>query len=74
MKVRRTIRSLALTAMPLILASACTAEPDRVLLRRHAGDNYCHMKVETQGDPKTPGEREVVDYYGPCDERPSPRR
>jgi hypothetical protein len=43
-------------------------------MRRHAGYNYCHMKVESAGDPSRPGEREVVDYYGPCDERPTPRR
>jgi hypothetical protein len=37
-------------------------------------DNRCHMKIETYGDPNMPTEREVVDYYGPCDERPGPRR
>jgi hypothetical protein len=48
----------------------CTAAPDRILLKERAGDNYCHMKVETYGDPTRPTERQVVDYYGPCDEPP----
>jgi hypothetical protein len=52
----------------------CTAEPDRILMKVHGEDNRCHMKIETYGDPTMPTEREVVDYYGPCDERPGPRR
>jgi hypothetical protein len=52
----------------------CTAAPDRILLKEQGEDNRCHMKIETYGDPANPTEREVVDYYGPCDERPSPRR
>jgi hypothetical protein len=48
--------------------AACTAVGDRVIYRRYAGyDNYCHMKVETAGDSARPTEREVIDYYGPCD-------
>jgi len=52
----------------------CTAAPDRILLKEQGEDNHCHMKIETYGDPANPTEREVVDYYGPCDERPGPRR
>ena len=52
----------------------CTATPDRILLKEEGEDNRCHMKIETYGDPANPTEREVVDYYGPCDERPDPRR
>ena len=52
----------------------CTAAPDRILLKEQGEDNRCHMKIETYGDPNMPTEREVVDYYGPCDERPGPRR
>ena len=51
----------------------CTAAPDRILLKERGPDNRCHMKIETYGDPNMPTEREVVDYYGPCDERPSAR-
>lgn len=54
--------------------TGCTAAPDRILLKEQGEDNYCHMKIETYGDPNMPTEREVVDYYGPCDERPGPRR
>ena len=50
--------------------AGCTARRDRVLLREYAGHNYCHMKVETAGDPLMPTEREVRDFYGPCDEYP----
>jgi hypothetical protein len=55
----------------LIILSAwlagCIATSDRVLYRRNAGYNYCHMKVETAGDPIMPTEREIIDFYGPCD-------
>lgn len=74
MQIRNSFCWLHLAAVTVISASGCTAEPDRILMKRHAGNNYCHMKIETHGDPNRPGEREVVDYYGPCDERPSPRR
>lgn len=74
MKIRSSIPWILMAALPAILAAGCTAQPDRILMKRHAGNNYCHMKIETHGDPNRPGEREVVDYYGPCDERPSPRR
>ena len=52
----------------------CTAQPDRILMKVQGEDNRCHMKIETYGDPLMPTEREVVDFYGPCDERPGPRR
>jgi hypothetical protein len=58
----------------LLLFMGCTAEPDRILMKVQGEDNRCHMKIETDGDPTMPTEREVVDYYGPCDERPGPRR
>jgi hypothetical protein len=29
------------------------------------------MKIETSSDPANPTQREVVDFYGACDERPS---
>jgi hypothetical protein len=45
--------------------------PDRILLKERGDNNRCHMKIATYGDPAMPTEREVVDYYGPCDERPS---
>jgi len=45
----------------------CTVDRDRVLYRRYAGYNYCHMKVETTADPARPGERDIIDFYGPCD-------
>ena len=54
--------------------TGCTAAADRILLKEQGEDNRCHMKIETYGDPANPTEREVVDYYGPCDERPGPRR
>ena len=62
----RYIGSVAFFAIFSALAG-CTAQPDRILYQRHAGHNYCHTKVETYGDPYRPTEREVVDYYGPCD-------
>jgi hypothetical protein len=58
---------MALFSAVLALAG-CTAERDRVIYQRYAGHNYCHTKVETSSNsPYRPGEREIVDYYGPCD-------
>ena len=76
MNFRSSMQSGALLGVLLIIFSVagCAVESDRVLMSRYAGNGYCHMKIESRGDPHTPGEREVVDYYGPCDERPSPRR
>lgn len=56
--------SLALLMFLLTALAACTEVGDRVLYRRYAGYNYCHMKIET-GD--RPNERDIVDFYGPCD-------
>ena len=64
MKVTKVIGLLAILFASLV---GCTATPDRVLFREYAGYGYCHMKVETAGDPLMPTEREVVDFYGPCD-------
>ena len=67
----------AILGFPIVLLLSfmgCTAEPDRILMKVQGEDNRCHMKIETYGDPNMPTEREVVDYYGPCAERPGPRR
>ena len=64
------MKHIGLMASLIILGASlagCTAAPDRVLYRRYAGNNYCHMKVETAGDHIMPTEREVIDFYGPCD-------
>ena len=68
-----TIDRLALAIAPLMFLAGCTSQPDRVIMSRHAGYDHCHMKVESRGDPSMPTEREVVDYYGHCDDRPTPR-
>lgn len=48
--------------------AGCAAERDRIIYQRHAGyDNYCHTKVETSARTGRPGDREIVDFYGPCD-------
>jgi len=67
MKLTKAIVPLTILFASLV---GCTARPDRVLFREYAGYGYCHMKVETAGDPLMPTEREVVDFYGPCDARP----
>ena len=66
-------QKLSSGAMLILFASliGCTAAPDRILYKEYAGYNYCHMKVETSSDPGNPNHREVIDSYGPCDERPS---
>jgi hypothetical protein len=51
----------------LLFVLSIYGDPDRVIYQRYAGHNYCHTKVETAGDPLMPTERDVVDYYGPCD-------
>ena len=60
-------------AMLILFASlvGCTAAPDRIVYKEYAGYNYCHMKVETSPEPGNPMQREVIDFYGACDERPS---
>jgi hypothetical protein len=72
-KPEKSEMKLTLALLTLLLASlmGCTAMPDRVLYyREYAGYGNCHMKIETAGDPFMPTEREVVDYYGPCDAKP----
>ena len=59
------VKSTAWLFLLLTFFAGCTATRDRVLLREYAGHNYCHMKVETGGDPLMPTEREVRDFYGP---------
>ena len=51
----------------------CTSRSDRVLSQERGADNRCHTKLETYGNATTLSDREVVDYYGPCDERPERR-
>ena len=63
----RHILSAALFSILCASLAGCTAEGNRIIYQRHAGYNYCHTKVEIPGDPLRPTEREVVDYYGPCD-------
>ena len=65
---------MKLIGLLIILISSftgCTGQPDRILLKERGADNRCHMIIETSGDPGNPTDRPVVDYYGPCDERPS---
>ena len=66
-------QKLSSGAMLILFASlvGCTAAPDRIIYKEYAGYNYCHMKVETGSDSANPSQREVIDFYGPCDERPS---
>ena len=64
------MKYIGLAASMIILCASlvgCTASSDRVIYKRYAGYNYCHMKVETAGDPLMVTEREVIDFYGPCD-------
>jgi hypothetical protein len=60
-------------AMLFVSFIGCTGQPDRILLKERGADNRCHMKIERDGDPTMLSDREVVDYYGPCDERPERR-
>jgi hypothetical protein len=53
------------------LLVGCSAASDRIVYKEYAGYNYCHMKVETSPDPGNPMRREVIDFYGSCDESPS---
>ena len=66
-------QKLSSAAMLILFASlvGCTAAPDRIVHKGYAGYDYCHMKVETSPEPGNPMQREIVDYYGPCDESPS---
>jgi hypothetical protein len=70
MKSTKLMGSLIILFVAIV---GCTGAGDRILLKERGEDNRCHMKIETYGDPGVPTEREVVDYYGPCDERPPKR-
>ena len=65
---------LGFLVLSFVFLVGCTAQPDRILLKEEGENNRCHMIIETYGDPTKPTEREVIDYYGPCDERPPPRK
>jgi hypothetical protein len=62
------MRYVVLAAILYTLAG-CATERNRIIYQRHAGyNNYCHTKVETSArDAASPGDREIVDFYGPCD-------
>jgi hypothetical protein len=66
-------QKLSSGAMLILFASlvGCTAVPDRIIYKEYAGYNYCHMKVETSSYSANPSQREVIDFYGPCDETAS---
>jgi hypothetical protein len=68
MKRKGSLMSLIVLFAGLV---GCTAAPDRVIYKEYAGYNYCHMKIETSSDPGNPIQREVIDFYGACDEHPS---
>ena len=65
-------QKLSSGAMLILFASlvGCTAAPDRILYKEYAGYNYCHMKVQTSSTAN-PRQREIIDFYGPCDETAS---
>ena len=44
----------------------------QIEVKEEGDNNRCHMKIETS-NPQMPNERQVVDCYGPCDERPAKR-
>jgi hypothetical protein len=63
--------SLALLTILFAGLVGCTSAPDRIIYKEYAGYNYCHMKIETSSNPANPTQREVIDFYGACDEHPS---
>ena len=64
----RHILSVALFSILCASLAGCSAQSDRrIIYQRYAGYNYCHTKVEIPSDPLRPGDREILDYYGPCD-------
>jgi len=69
-------RNLAMATLIGLSASliGCSAGPrDRILLKEYAGYNYCHMKIETDGIDPVRYDRDIVDFYGPCDETSASR-
>ena len=69
--MKQQIFSGAMLILFAPLLGCIAAPPDRIVYKEHAGYNYCHMKVETSPDPGNPMRREIIDYYGACDESPS---
>jgi hypothetical protein len=64
----RHIGSGAVLFLLFAFLAGCTARGgNRIIYQRHAGYNYCHTKAEIPSDSPRPGDREIVDYYGPCD-------
>jgi hypothetical protein len=59
------MRYLALFAILYAFLAGCAVERNRILYQRHAGYNYCHTKAEVPAS--TPGQYDIVDFYGPCD-------
>ena len=72
MKSSKLTRSVSVVILFVSLVG-CTSRYERILLKERGADNRCHMKIERYNDPTTLYDREVVDYYGPCDERPEQR-
>jgi hypothetical protein len=60
------MRYLALSAILCAFLAGCAVERNRILYQRYAGYNYCHTKAEVP-TPGSPGQRDIVDFYGPCD-------
>lgn len=72
MKSSKLFRSVTVVIL-FILLVGCTSRSDRILSQERGPDNRCHMKIETYGNATTLADREVIDYYGPCDELPERR-
>jgi hypothetical protein len=69
--MKQKISSGAMLILFASLVGCIAAPPDRIVYKEHAGYNYCHMKVETSPEPGNPMRREIIDFYGACDESPS---
>ena len=63
----KCVKAIGFLSLLFGFVAGCTAPRDRIIYQRYAGYNYCHTKVERAGDPLRPTEREIVDFYGPCD-------
>src|SRR5437867_3149298 len=58
------MKHIGLMASLIILGASlagCTAAPDRVLYRRYAGNNYCHMKVHLDYGPDR--KQSLAEYF-----------
>ena len=74
------MKRIGTTLSMLVLAGSLAGSvfaADNVIMKEHAGDNYCHMKFPaiTQSSlftshptPKSLTTADVIDYYGSCDE------